>query len=98
MYGGNRIPRRVPNNLQMQQFNFEAEFKLDHVWEMDCRSNWKSLIDNYNECYHCATSHPLVSLGLTKKIERQKLANASAALSGLIFNALHSISLATGIC
>jgi phenylpropionate dioxygenase-like ring-hydroxylating dioxygenase large terminal subunit len=50
----------------MQKFNFEEEFKLDHVWEMDCRSNWKSLIDNYNECYHCATSHPLVSLGLAK--------------------------------
>jgi hypothetical protein len=48
----------------MQKFNFEEEFKLDHVWEMDCRSNWKSLIDNYNECYHCATSHPLVSLSL----------------------------------
>lgn len=66
MYGEYLVPRRMPDNLQMQQFNFEAEFKLDHVWEMDCRSNWKSLIDNYNECYHCATSHPLVSLGLTK--------------------------------
>lgn len=50
----------------MQKFNFEEEFKLDHVWEMDCRSNWKSLIDNYNECYHCATSHPLVSLSPAK--------------------------------
>lgn len=45
----------------MNQFKFEEEFKLDHVWEMDCKANWKSLIDNYNECYHCATSHPLVS-------------------------------------
>lgn len=52
------------NVQQMQQFNFEEEFKLDHVWEMDCKSNWKSLIDNYNECYHCATSHPLVSLAV----------------------------------
>lgn len=56
------MSRQVTDNVQMQQFNFEEEFKLDHVWEMDCRSNWKSLIDNYNECYHCATSHPLVSL------------------------------------
>jgi hypothetical protein len=48
----------------MKQFNFREEFKLDHCWEMDCKSNWKSLIDNYNECYHCATSHPLVSLSL----------------------------------
>jgi phenylpropionate dioxygenase-like ring-hydroxylating dioxygenase large terminal subunit len=46
----------------MEHFNFEEEFRLDHTWDMDCRSNWKSLIDNYNECYHCATSHPLVSL------------------------------------
>jgi hypothetical protein len=45
----------------MKRFNFREEFKLDHCWEMDCKSSWKSLIDNYNECYHCATSHPLVS-------------------------------------
>jgi phenylpropionate dioxygenase-like ring-hydroxylating dioxygenase large terminal subunit len=25
-------------------------------WEMDC--NWKILVENYLECYHCATVHP----------------------------------------
>jgi len=34
---------------------------LDHYWEMDVDANWKFLIDNYNECYHCPTSHPLIA-------------------------------------
>lgn len=45
----------------MSQFKFEEEFKLDHCWSMNVSANWKSLIDNYNECYHCATSHPLIA-------------------------------------
>lgn len=28
---------------------------------MDVKGNWKGLIDNYNECYHCATTHPLIA-------------------------------------
>ncbi|MCF7632423.1 Rieske 2Fe-2S domain-containing protein [Oscillospiraceae bacterium SCCA1] len=39
------------------QFNFD-EYEFDHFWEMDGAYNWKILADNYNECYHCATTHP----------------------------------------
>lgn len=35
-----------------------AEYKFDHSWEMDAKYNWKALADNYNECYHCPTTHP----------------------------------------
>nr|OQO28039.1 hypothetical protein B0A51_02840 [Rachicladosporium sp. CCFEE 5018] len=49
------------NEEMMQQFDFKKEFKFDHYWEMECKATWKSLIDNYNECYHCATSHPLIA-------------------------------------
>ncbi|KAI1859503.1 hypothetical protein JX265_009993 [Neoarthrinium moseri] len=45
----------------LREFDFEKEFKFDHVWDMELESNWKGLIDNYNECYHCATSHPLIA-------------------------------------
>ncbi|KAL2067830.1 hypothetical protein VTL71DRAFT_15928 [Oculimacula yallundae] len=34
------------------------EFEFDHTWEMEGGYNWKILADNYNECYHCKTSHP----------------------------------------
>jgi phenylpropionate dioxygenase-like ring-hydroxylating dioxygenase large terminal subunit len=34
------------------------EYKFDHEWQMDGPWNWKILADNYNECYHCPTSHP----------------------------------------
>jgi phenylpropionate dioxygenase-like ring-hydroxylating dioxygenase large terminal subunit len=51
----------VDEGPMMKQFNFNEEFLFDHYWEMDVKANWKSLIDNYNECYHCATSHPLIA-------------------------------------
>ncbi|KAF2712527.1 ISP domain-containing protein [Pleomassaria siparia CBS 279.74] len=46
---------------KLQEKEFLEEFTLDHYWEMDVNANWKSLIDNYNECYHCPTSHPLIA-------------------------------------
>ena len=38
-------------------FSFD-EYEFDHVWQLDGDYNWKILADNYNECYHCATTHP----------------------------------------
>jgi phenylpropionate dioxygenase-like ring-hydroxylating dioxygenase large terminal subunit len=34
------------------------DFEFDHTWELNGAYNWKILADNYNECYHCKTSHP----------------------------------------
>ncbi|KAG9699794.1 Rieske 2Fe-2S family protein, partial [Aureobasidium melanogenum] len=51
----------IDESSRMKMFDFAKEFKFDHYWEMDVKANWKSLIDNYNECYHCATSHPLIA-------------------------------------
>ncbi|KAL1869329.1 hypothetical protein Daus18300_005541 [Diaporthe australafricana] len=38
-------------------FNFD-DYVFDHAWQMDGDYNWKILADNYNECYHCKTTHP----------------------------------------
>lgn len=38
-------------------YNFE-DYVFDHSWDMQGAYNWKILSDNYNECYHCATTHP----------------------------------------
>lgn len=40
-----------------KEFNFD-DYHFDHAWEMDGPYNWKILSDNYNECYHCPTTHP----------------------------------------
>jgi phenylpropionate dioxygenase-like ring-hydroxylating dioxygenase large terminal subunit len=37
------------------------DYAFDHEWEMDAETNWKLCCDNFNECYHCPTSHPTVS-------------------------------------
>ena len=47
----------VDKQERFKQFNFD-DYVFDHVWQMDGDYNWKMLGDNYNECYHCPTTHP----------------------------------------
>lgn len=51
----------VDESDRMNKFDFDTEFTYDHAWDMDLDANWKGLIENYNECYHCPTSHPLIA-------------------------------------
>lgn len=36
--------------------NFD-DYELDHTYELQGDFNWKALQDNFNECYHCPTTH-----------------------------------------
>lgn len=47
----------IDKQQRYQQFNFD-DYVFDHIWQMDGNYNWKILADNYNECYHCKTTHP----------------------------------------
>lgn len=47
----------IDQQPRYKDFNFE-DYVFDHTWQMDGPYNWKILADNYNECYHCATTHP----------------------------------------
>jgi phenylpropionate dioxygenase-like ring-hydroxylating dioxygenase large terminal subunit len=40
-----------------EAYDFD-NYHYDHSWEMEGDYNWKILADNYNECYHCKSSHP----------------------------------------
>lgn len=51
----------VDESDRMNKFDFDTEFSYDHEWDMDLDANWKGLVENYNECYHCPTSHPLIA-------------------------------------
>lgn len=53
--------QKIDQQPRMQDFDFAGEYTFDRYWEMDVDANWKGLIENYNECYHCATSHPLIN-------------------------------------
>ncbi|KAH7065966.1 Rieske [2Fe-2S] iron-sulfur domain-containing protein [Paraphoma chrysanthemicola] len=50
-------------NVDVQQrfedsgINFD-DYELDHTYQLDGHYNWKILSDNFNECYHCPTTHP----------------------------------------
>ncbi|KAK5094845.1 hypothetical protein LTS08_008463 [Lithohypha guttulata] len=47
----------VDQNPRHKEFDFD-DYVFDHSWGMNGDYNWKTLADNYNECYHCATAHP----------------------------------------
>jgi len=47
----------IDKQKRYEEFNF-SDYQFDHTWQMEGDYNWKILADNYNECYHCATTHP----------------------------------------
>ncbi|KAI1865431.1 uncharacterized protein JN550_008479 [Neoarthrinium moseri] len=47
----------IDEQARFKKYNFD-EYQFDHTWEMEGEYNWKILADNYNECYHCPTTHP----------------------------------------
>ncbi|KAK4946030.1 hypothetical protein LTR10_014832 [Elasticomyces elasticus] len=48
--GSDNRPRLAPFNMD--------EYVYDHTWSFESNYNWKAAADNYNECYHCPTTHP----------------------------------------
>jgi phenylpropionate dioxygenase-like ring-hydroxylating dioxygenase large terminal subunit len=49
----------------------DHELAFGHEWIVDC--NWKVLLDNSIECYHCPTAHPELSRALVMDPEKQEL-------------------------
>ncbi|KAF2648913.1 ISP domain-containing protein [Lophiostoma macrostomum CBS 122681] len=47
----------VDEQDRFKNYNF-ADYVFDHTWAIDAKYNWKIAADNYNECYHCKTTHP----------------------------------------
>jgi len=47
----------VDQQERFKHFDF-GNYDFDHVWAIDADYNWKIAADNYNECYHCKTTHP----------------------------------------
>lgn len=47
----------VDQQERFDDFNFD-DYVLDHTYELEGGYNWKILADNFNECYHCPTTHP----------------------------------------
>lgn len=49
-------------DLQDRYSQFDvSKYRFDHEWGMKGEYNWKTLADNYNECYHCSVAHPGVA-------------------------------------
>ncbi|KAH8691418.1 Rieske [2Fe-2S] iron-sulfur domain-containing protein [Talaromyces proteolyticus] len=46
----------VDKQERYKVYNFD-DYDLDHSYELDGHYNWKILADNFNECYHCPTTH-----------------------------------------
>jgi phenylpropionate dioxygenase-like ring-hydroxylating dioxygenase large terminal subunit len=47
----------VDEQARFDDFDFD-DYEFDHMWNTEGKFNWKILADNFNECYHCKTTHP----------------------------------------
>lgn len=46
----------VDTQERYKAYNFD-NYDLNHTYELEGKYNWKILADNFNECYHCPTTH-----------------------------------------
>jgi len=54
--------RLAPMEEQFRSFWSEPEkLKLAYTKDYEVDANWKNVIENYSECYHCPVSHPTLS-------------------------------------
>jgi phenylpropionate dioxygenase-like ring-hydroxylating dioxygenase large terminal subunit len=52
----------VDEQERLEAFNFD-DYEFNYTWNMESNFNWKILADNFNECYHCKTTHPDLQSG-----------------------------------
>lgn len=55
---------------EMDEFDFD-DYEYHMSYELDGEFNWKTLMDGYQECYHCPTAHP--GLNQAFKMETYKV-------------------------
>lgn len=55
---------------EMNEFDF-SDYEYHMSYELDGQFNWKTLMDGYQECYHCPTAHP--GLNSAFKMETYKV-------------------------
>lgn len=45
---------------EMHEYDF-SDYEYHMSYQLDGKFNWKTLMDGYQECYHCPTAHPGLS-------------------------------------
>ncbi|KAH3671061.1 hypothetical protein OGAPHI_000772 [Ogataea philodendri] len=55
---------------EMNEYDFD-DYEYHMSYELDGQFNWKTLMDGYQECYHCPTAHPGLSVAF--KMETYKV-------------------------
>lgn len=65
----------------MAMFDFE-NLKVAAHKVYDIPANWKLAVENYQECYHCATAHPEYSQRHTLKVDYRRRGHLQKAMLG----------------
>jgi choline monooxygenase len=47
----------LEQRMKRDGLNYDGLVHSQH-WESEQEANWKVLVENYNECYHCPVAHP----------------------------------------
>ncbi|MGY8985748.1 MAG: aromatic ring-hydroxylating oxygenase subunit alpha [Sphingomonadales bacterium] len=57
--------------VALKMYDFEG-LKIAATKKYEINANWKVTVENYQECYHCAPSHPEYAQGHTLKVDVDK--------------------------
>lgn len=64
----------------LKPFNL-SKTKIAHRASYTVRANWKLLVENYNECYHCTAAHPEFARSHATHMAADRIAPLNAALT-----------------
>ncbi len=65
----------LEERMREDGLNFDGLMHAGH-WENEQEANWKILVENYNECYHCPVAHPQFSQLLAVDPDHYRLETA----------------------
>lgn len=65
----------------LDMYDFE-NMKIAKHKKYPINGNWKATLENYQECYHCAPSHPEYSLSHTLKVVPEKFDELQVPMEG----------------
>ncbi|MCG7522188.1 SRPBCC family protein [Ruegeria sp. Ofav3-42] len=93
--------REVSGNLETEICHWAPDIEqltFGHRLTYDIKSNWKNVVDNFLECYHCPTAHKdfcdLVDMD-TYKVTTYGIYSSHMAEAGKVGNTAYDVSNAT---
>jgi carnitine monooxygenase subunit len=85
----------LEERMRADGLSFEGMIHAGH-WESEQAANWKVLVENFNECYHCPVAHPQFSQLLAVDPDHYRLETARWTSRAVVPLRPHGVELIDG--